>query len=144
MIPSYKFLKKISKKIKTYIRPAPSKHWFYEGEYLKGIKDNIKFDNHEFIYEKMVVASEFSIHNSFDTTAIKSISLNNPTFICVDRKNTEFNSEANKYLKELVREKIYFYSFNELYSFLSSISFDVKEWWHSKKVHKITNASWFS
>ena len=136
LIPSYKFLEKISKKKETYIRLPPFPKFWKEEVYLKKLK-NIKFDLHEYEYEKMAFASDFVVNNHFNTTALQSISLNIPTFICCNKNYIAFNSVAKKYLNELIAANIFFYNFNDLYNFLNKIDYNVQNWWNTKKVERI-------
>ena len=136
LIPSYKFLEKISKKKETYIRLPPYPKFWKEDLFLKKLK-NIKFDLHEYEYEKMAFASDFVVINHFNTTALQSISLNIPTFMCCNKNYIEFNSVSKKYLNELISSNIFFYNFNDLYNFLNKIDYDIENWWNSKKVQRI-------
>ena len=136
LIPSYKFLEKISKKKETYIRLPPFPKFWKEDLFLKKLK-NIKFDLHEYEYEKMAFASDFVVINHFNTTALQSISLNIPTFMCCNKNYIEFNSVSKKYLNELISSNIFFYNFNDLYNFLNKIDYDIENWWNSKKVQRI-------
>ena len=138
LVPSYKFLKKIVNRKKTYVRLPPYAMGWNEKLYLNRIK-NVNFDNHEYEFEKMSFASDFVIINHFNTTALQSLSLNIPTFICCDKNFIKFNSTAKKHLKKLINANIFFYSFDDLSNFLDKINYDVETWWQNKKIQNIKN-----
>ena len=138
LFPSYKFIEKISKKTSTYVRLPPYDKAWNEKTYLNKIR-NIKFDNHNYRFEEMSSASNFVITNHFNTAALRSISLNIPTFICCDKDFIEYNPKAKKYLDDLVKANIFFYKFNDLYNFIKKNNFDTKEWWLSNKTQKVKN-----
>ena len=133
MKQTFDLLLKISKKIPVTLRLPPYKHVWRDREYFKKIKE-LKIDNHKKNFKYMASKSKFVIHNHFNSTALETLSLNIPTLIFSDKKLLEFNHQAEKDLKKLIKAKIFFYNHLDLLNFLKKNNFDLELWWNQKKV----------
>ena len=133
--PSVKFLNKLSREYKVVVKLPPFKNSWRE---LKNynINRNIIIVKDEFKLLDLARASEFTIHNHLNTTALQTLSIKTPTFIFCDKKFLKHKIEFRRDLKKLIGSKIFFYNESKLLKYIRSSQFNVKKWWNSKIVEE--------
>ncbi len=133
--PSVNFVKKLSKKYKVVVKLPPFKNSWRELDNFK-INKNIVVVKDEYKFLDLAKASELTIHNHLNTTALQALSLNIPTFIFCDKIFVNCKTEANRDLNKLIISKIFFYNELNLLNQIKTKNFIINEWWNSKIIQE--------
>lgn len=133
--PSVKFLNKLSREYKVVVKLPPFKNsWQELNNY--NINGDIIIVTEKYKFLDLAKASEFTIHNHFNTTALQTLSIKKPTLIFCDKKFLKCKIETKRDLKKLISSKIFFYSESKLIKHIKSKQFITNKWWNSKIVEE--------